>query len=74
VPGPAGDTGPQGEIGPQGPKGDKGDTGPAGAGVTVQPAIANLVTSGNSTTQISNLQGKVAEILTALRNAGVINT
>ena len=69
--GPEGPAGPQGEQGIQGPKGDKGDP---GAGVTTQPAIANVNRSGNASTQTTNLQNKVDEILAALRNAGVIAT
>ena len=47
---------------------------PAGSHVTPQPAIANVNRSGNASTQTSNLQSKVDEILVALRAAGVIAT
>jgi hypothetical protein len=62
-------------MGPQGPQGEKGDKGdPGSGGVTTQPAIANVVRSGNAATQTTNLQNKVDEILDALRNAGIIES
>ena len=75
--GQTGSTGPAGQPGTpgiQGERGPEGPQGPAGAGVTKQPAVANVTRSGNASTQTGNLQNKVDEILVALRNAGVIST
>lgn len=80
VPGPKGDKGDpgiQGDIGltgPEGPQGPEGPAGPAGEGVTTQPAVANVIRSGNASTQTANLQNKVDEILAAMRSAGVIES
>lgn len=49
-------------------------THPAGSHITPQPAIANVNRSGNATTQTTNLQNKLDEVIAALRGAGIIAT
>ena len=46
----------------------------SGAHFTQQPAIANVNRSGNASTQTTNLQNKLDEVIATLRTAGIIAT
>ena len=67
--GPQGDAGPQGPVGPVGPAGPKGDAGPQGPVGPVGPA-ATITKAAH----VDPTTGTVADIVSALIKAGLMNT